>query len=329
MGVLTHPGGRACLPARLHPMRSLVVLLLALLLAGTAAAAGHDASAARLMSTLRSASVAVYSMTDGEVASRAAGTRRSVASITKLMTAMVVLDDGKPLEAVLDLSSADADTIKRTRSRLPRGAGTRREELLLAALMSSDNTAALALARHSEGGRAAFVQRMNAKAAALGMARTTFVDPAGLSPGNVSSASDVARLVEAAARYDFIRQATTQSNAQIRGVSMRNTNPWVSDAAWGFAVSKTGYTTEAGRCIAVVLELGHHRYAVVLLGAPTPRARAKDLAQVRRWLGARHAVGEAAAPSSVQLLATDDEDTGPAVAIPTDEEDFIPVTADD
>jgi D-alanyl-D-alanine endopeptidase (penicillin-binding protein 7) len=240
---------------------------------------------------------------------RAAAEPRAIASITKLMTAMVVLDEGQPLAQELDVGSDDVDTVKNTHSRLRRVATLTREELLTAALLSSDNMAALALARHSLGGRTAFVQKMNEKARALGLADTAFVDPAGLSPANRSTPQDLAKMVATASGYAFIRNTTTQRATLIHGLAYRNTNPWAADPLWGIQLSKTGFTNEAGRCIAVVMEVAGAQYSVVLLGAQSMRARARDLTAIRNWLHARH--GSAAAALPVKAARWESEDTAP------------------
>ena len=291
-------------PRSLHrrlslPRAALIGSLLAAL-ALPASAASPAAAALRLASPV----ALVQNLDSGHtpLARGLGGAPRSIASITKLMTAMVVLDDGQPLTELLDVGPDDVDTVKNTRSRLQRLHLLTREELLTAALLSSDNMAALALARHGKGGRQAFVQRMNAKARTLGLTGTHFVDPAGLAPENRATAAEITRLLSAASGYPFIRHATTQPEAHIRGLACRNTNPWAADPLWGISLSKTGFTAEAGRCIAVVMDVAGVQYSVVLLGARSLAARARDLAQIRQWLlqqhGAPvHAVARDGAPS--------------------------------
>jgi len=234
-------------PRSLHrrlslPRAALIGSLLAAL-ALPASAASPAAAALRLASPV----ALVQNLDSGHtpLARGLGGAPRSIASITKLMTAMVVLDDGQPLTELLDVGPDDVDTVKNTRSRLQRLHLLTREELLTAALLSSDNMAALALARHGKGGRQAFVQRMNAKARSLGLTGTHFVDPAGLAPENRATAAEITRLLSAASGYPFIRHATTQPEAHIRGLAYRNTNPWAADPLWGISLSKTGFTAPA------------------------------------------------------------------------------------
>lgn len=237
----------ALLTKRLTALLLLLLLLLQLALPA-AAAPRRAAPAADAPPRLASAAALVVEAGAAQAALvRGGGAPRSIASITKLMTAMVVLDEGLALDAPLDVSSDDFDTVKNTRSRLRRVVTLTRGELLTAALLSSDNMAALALARHSAGGREAFVRKMNDKARELGLSVAVFVDPAGLAPDNRASPLEVAKMVTAASSYPFIRSTTTQPAALIHGLAYRNTNPLASDPAWGIQLSKTGFTNEAGR----------------------------------------------------------------------------------
>src|SRR5262249_22788021 len=177
-----------------------------------------------------------------------------IASITKLMTAMVVLDAQCPLDEAVKIDRADVDTLKHSRSRLPVGGRLERGGLLRVALMASDNRAASALARTYPGGTPACIEAMNRKASDLGMLSTHFKDPSGLSDGNVSSAQDLARLVLAAGGYPMIREATTSSYHRVtlsggRVLEFHNSNRLVSNKTWNIGLSKTGYINEAGRCL--------------------------------------------------------------------------------
>ena len=211
-----------------------------------------------------------------------------IASITKLMTAMVILDRGLDLEQRIVVSGEDSDLVKGTGSRLRPGSVLTRNELLLIALMASENRAAASLARTYPGGTQAFVAAMNAKAAALGIEDTRFVDPTGLSPGNVSSARDLAKLVAAAHRYPLIREYSTRSSAQVRAfgrtLSYRNTNGLVRSRDWDIGLSKTGYISEAGRGLVMRVRMASKDLIVVLLDSWGKNSRVGDANRIRKWL---------------------------------------------
>jgi len=213
-----------------------------------------------------------------------------IASITKLMTAMVILDAGLNLEQRVAISDEDYDHVKGTRSRLRPGTVLTRDELLLLALMSSENRAAASLARTSPGGIEPFVAAMNAKARALGMNDTRFVEPTGLSSANVSSAHDLARLVAAAHEYPLIRQYTTRESATVnslgRPLDYRNTNRLVRNANWDIGLSKTGYISEAGRCLVMRVRMASREVIVVLLDSWGKLSRIGDANRLRKWLEA-------------------------------------------
>ena len=181
-----------------------------------------------------------------------------IASVTKLMTAMVVLDANQPMDELLDVDMQDFDFLKGSSSRLRLGAQLSRREMLNLALMSSENRAASSLARHYPGGTPAFVQAMNAKAQLLGLSRTHYADPTGLSPQNVSTANDLARLVRAAAEYPLIREfSTTPSQfVQVEGtgqtLGFNNSNPLVKSDKWDIQLQKTCYIREAGKCLVMM-----------------------------------------------------------------------------
>ncbi|MGH9649427.1 MAG: serine hydrolase, partial [Terriglobales bacterium] len=177
-----------------------------------------------------------------------------IASITKLMTALVVLDSGLPLDEPITISKEDRDGLKGTRSRLSAGMTVSRDDLLRLALMASENRAAAALARAYPGGTSAFVAAMNQKAVELGMWHSRFVDGTGLSNGNVSNAQDLSRLVGAAHRHPLIREYTTDTRYTVRLANGRkmefsNSNRLVRNPGWEIGLSKTGYISEAGRCL--------------------------------------------------------------------------------
>jgi len=213
-----------------------------------------------------------------------------IASITKLMTAMVILDAGVSLEQRVAISDEDYDLVKGTRSRLRPGTVLTRDELLLLALMASENRAAFSLARTYPGGPAAFVAAMNAKARSLGMNDTQFTDPTGLSSANVSTAQDLAQLVRAAHEYPLIRQYSTRESATVhafgRALDFRNTNRLVRNAHWDIGLSKTGYISEAGRCLVMRVRLASREVIMVLLDSWGRLSRVGDANRIRKWLEA-------------------------------------------
>ena len=219
-----------------------------------------------------------------------------IASVTKLMTAMVSLDQKlDPLE-VLTISEDDVDNLKHSTSRLRVGSQLTRGEMLRIALMSSENRAAHALARTAPGGLPAFVAAMNRKALDYGMNGTHFVDPTGLSPGNTSTAADLGRLARRVSGYPSITDFTTTSGKSVdvgsHLQSFHNTNPAVGKKGWNFWLSKTGYITEAGRCMVAGITTAGRDVVVVLMGAKSSGARAQDLAQVKAWTSGESAVVE-------------------------------------
>ena len=213
-----------------------------------------------------------------------------IASLTKLMTAIVTLDAGLPLDEAIAIEMDDLDYLKGTTSRLRMGAELPRREMLRLALMSSENRAASSLARNYPGGTSAFVAAMNAKAAALGMTRTRFADPTGLSAQNVSTANDLALLVAAAAAYPQIREFSTtgshyvevQPTGQVLGFN--NTNNLVKNAQWDIQVSKTGYIREAGKCLVMLATIASKPFVIVLLDSAGKYTRLGDAQRVRHWL---------------------------------------------
>jgi len=211
-----------------------------------------------------------------------------IASITKLMTAMVVLDAGLPLDEQLSISAADIDTEKFTRSRLRPGTQLTRDEMLNLALMSSENRAANALGRHYPGGLEAFVARMNERARELGMASTHFVEPTGLSSYNVSNALDLAKLVRAASEYPLIRSHSTASSLTVAAgatpVSFRNTNRLTQSPDWEIGLQKTGYISEAGNCLVMQTDFEGRPVVLVLLDATGRLSRFGDARRLRDWL---------------------------------------------
>jgi len=212
-----------------------------------------------------------------------------IASITKLMTAMVVLDAKQDLGEKIKISVADIDTLKGTRSRLRIGMTFTRSELLKLALMASENRAASALARSYPGGNAAALQAMNAKARALGMGNTRFLDPTGLNSDNVSTARDLVKMVAAARDYKLIHKYTTTASHSVedrkgRGLRFNNTNPLVRNASWHIGVSKTGYINEAGRCLVMEAQINKRPVIIVLLDSWGKRTRIGDANRIKKWM---------------------------------------------
>ena len=213
-----------------------------------------------------------------------------IASLTKLMTAIVTLDGGASLDEPVAIDTEDFDFLKGTHSRLRMGALLPRGEMLRLALMSSENRAASSLARTYPGGTAAFVAAMNAKAEALGMTRTHFADATGLSAQNVSTANDLATLVATAAQYKEIRDFSTtpshyvevQPTGQLLGFN--NTNRLVQNSGWNIHLSKTGYIREAGKCLVMLATIASKPFVIVLLDSAGRYTRLGDAQRVKHWL---------------------------------------------
>ncbi len=238
---------------------------------------------------LRSSVVLVQDASSGEtILAKNPEAVLPIASITKLMTAIVLLDRKLDLAQRVVVSDEDQDVLKGTRSRLRPGSVLTRDELLLVALMASENRAAAALARTYPGGTEAFVQAMNVKAQALGMRDTRFSDPTGLSSANVSSAQDLARLVQAAHEYPVIRNYSTRESAVVyalgRPVAYRNTNGLVRSSTWDIGLSKTGFISEAGRCLVMRVRVASRDLVLVLLDSWGKYSRIGDANRIRKWL---------------------------------------------
>lgn len=211
-----------------------------------------------------------------------------IASITKLMTAMVVLDAGLSLNDLVTVSDTDVDHLRHTTSRLSVGTTLPRGEMMLIALMASENRAASALANTYPGGTAAAVNAMNRKAQALGMTHTIFHDPTGLNGGNMSTPADLVKMVQAAERYPDIRRSTTTAEHQItsrgRPVLYKNTNALVKKPEWNIEVSKTGFINEAGRCLVMMAHVSGTPVVIVLMDSVGKYTRIGDAQRVKRWL---------------------------------------------
>jgi D-alanyl-D-alanine endopeptidase (penicillin-binding protein 7) len=276
-------------------MRSNRILSCALALAialGCAATAAGSSPFAGLSGDpqLRSASALVLDSSGHVIFGKDVDTVRSIASITKLMTAMVVLDAELDLDETLTISDADRDLIRMTGSRLQVGATLTRRELLVLALMASENRAATALGRTYPGGMQVFVAAMNEKAAALGMHNSRFSDPAGLHTENLSTASDLAKMIAAAQAYPLIVQATTTLQQEVHPFASRgalnyaNTNGLLKNPDWSIELSKTGYIHEAGRCLVMRANIRGEELSIVLLNSFGKLTPYGDSNRLRKWL---------------------------------------------
>ena len=213
-----------------------------------------------------------------------------IASLTKLMTSVVVVEAGLPLDEVLTVSQDDVDTEKGSGSRLRVGTQLTRGEMLHLALMSSENRAANALGRHYPGGEAAFVSAMNAKAQLLGMADTRYVEPTGLSSRNQSSAKDLALLVAAASKHPLISELSTSASYQVavgrRTLQYHTTNRLLLNPSWEIGLQKTGYISEAGRCLVMQANMAGRKLIMVFLDSAGKYSRIGDAERVRQWIEA-------------------------------------------
>jgi D-alanyl-D-alanine endopeptidase (penicillin-binding protein 7) len=260
---------------------------------------------------LGSANALVLDANAGEaIYAKGADTVTPIASVTKLMTAMVVLDAGQSLDEPISVDIADVDLLKGSHSRLRLGAELSRREMLRLALMASENRAASSLARHYPGGTEACVAAMNRKAQDLGMTRTRFNDPTGLSSDNVSTASDLALMVKAAAGYDLIRDATTTASHYVEVqplgtiLGFNNTNSLVRAGQWDIQVSKTGFIREAGKCLVMLATIASRPVIIVLLDSYGRLTRIADAVRVKYWLETGEAMPAPRAVKAKRLRGT-------------------------
>jgi len=239
---------------------------------------------------LKSAAALVVDLDDGRMLyAKNTQSVAPIASITKLMTAMVVLDANLPLDETIYVDSADLDFVKHTNSRLGVGTGLPRRDMLRLALMSSENRAAASLGRAYPGGGEAFVAAMNRKAVELGMWNTRFVDPTGLSSENVSTAGDLVKMVRGAYQYPLIREFTTTPAHEVetvagRSLQFRNSNGLVKNSAWEIGLSKTGYISEAGRCLVMQATIAARPVIIVLLDSWGKNTRIGDANRIKKWM---------------------------------------------
>ncbi len=255
--------------------------------AGAAAMPPPAASVRAEAAALRSSTAYVQDLeTSTVIFAKNENVVRPIASISKLMTAVVVVDANLPMDEMLEITDDDVDGLKHTTSRLRVGTKLSRGDMLHLALMSSENRAANALGRHYPGGLPAFVAAMNAKAQALGMASTHFIEPTGLSSNNVSSPHDLARLLRAAAQRPLIHRYSTDTEYDVeinnRTQTFRNTNLLVRKPDWDIKVSKTGYINEAGECLVMLARINGRDLAIVLLDSQGKLSRIGDAVRIRR-----------------------------------------------
>lgn len=276
-------------------MRRWIWAVLLAFLATLAQAAGHHRHHHHYdpnHMALRSATVLVLDQTTQQVLySKNPDPVHPIASITKLMTALVVLDSGQKLDEKLVVAPEDMDMLRHSRSHLPVGSEASRLDFLRMALIASENRAAAALGRSYPGGIQAFVQKMNEEAQRLGMKNTHFTDSSGLNAENVSTAHDLALLVEATEKFPLISEITTTSSVTLpvgpsgREVQFHNTNPLVANKSrWTIGLSKTGYINESGQCLVMQASVHGHPMIFVLLDSHGYGARISDAIRVRQWL---------------------------------------------
>lgn len=269
-----------------------IVLVLALLL-GTTPAMDVQASQFEHLKgnpNLRSASALVIDADGNIIYGKDIDTVRPIASITKLMSAMVIIDSGIDLDEKITVTKADRDLVQLTGSRLEYGASLSRRDMLLLAIMSSENRAATALGRTYPGGMDAFVKQMNKKARQLGMANSHFADPAGLHVENTASARDLMKMVTAAQEYPLIRQAGTTKRKEVFPYAKRgplvygNTNRLLKNKNWDIELSKTGYINEAGRCLVMQATIEGEPVSIVLLNSFGKLTPFGDSNRLRKWM---------------------------------------------
>lgn len=214
----------------------------------------------------------------------------AVASITKLMTAIVTLDAKLPMDEVIVVKRSDKDRLKWSRSKLRFGTRLTRNDMLLLTLAASENRAAAALARTYPGGKQAFITAMNRKAQVLGMHKSAFIDPSGLNPGNVASAEDLVTLLETAYYYPTIKRMSTIKGGEVkdaltkRRIQFNNTNRLIRNEKWDISLSKTGFTNDAGYCLVMFTEIEDRPVTIVLLNSRGKFSKYGDANRIRHWL---------------------------------------------
>jgi serine-type D-Ala-D-Ala endopeptidase (penicillin-binding protein 7) len=270
--------------------RTKITLCASLLYSALGTSASH-ATVLENEPSLKSSAVLVLDEADAKVLlSRHADEAAPIASITKLMTALVVLDAGQDLNEVIEITRDDANLERTNVSRLAVGSKLTRGDLLHMALMSSENRAAHALGRNYPGGLAEAVKAMNAKAAKLGMTRSHFVEPTGLSSDNVATPADLSKLVIAASHNETIRRYSTDGSHIFtigkRKLEFRTTDHLVSNSTWDILLQKTGYIEEAGRCLVMKARIAGRNVVIVLLNSYGKYTRTADATRIKRWMEA-------------------------------------------
>ncbi len=240
---------------------------------------------------LASLNALIVNQNTGEVLyAKDTAAQTSIASLTKLMTAMVTLDAKLPMDEEITITREDANTLKNTSSKLPVGTVLSRSELLNIALIASDNRAAAALGRSYPSGESGFINAMNIKALQLDMTRSEFADATGLNNRNISTAEDLVKLVKAAYQYPDIREISTTASyeAFVKGhrnpVNFNNTNRLVRKSDWVIGLSKTGFIQEAGRCLVMQAMIGGQPMIIVLLKSYGSATRTADANRIRKWI---------------------------------------------
>lgn len=248
-----------------------------------------DLDPAKLRGMRSAAAIVVKQEQERPLYSKNTDVPMPIASITKLMTAMVILDSQLPLDELITIEKEDVDALRGTRSKLKVGLILSRKELLQLALMASENRAAAALAREYPGGVPAFVAAMNRKAEALDMADTHFVDATGLESGNVSTAQDLVKMVKASYSYELIREFTTAPSHAVtlrksRNLPFHNSNQLVKSKGWDIGLSKTGYIRDSGRCLVMQARIAEQKVIIVLLDSWGKYTRIADANRIKRWI---------------------------------------------
>ncbi len=264
------------------------------------------------MPNLMSHAVMVFDQATGRpLFAKNADTAVPIASITKLMTAMIVLEAKQNLDEPVVIDQADVDTLKNTRSRLPVGSAFRREDLMRLALMASENRAASALGRTYPGGLSAAIEAMNAKAKAIGLQSTTFVDPTGLAPGNMASPQDLALMVAEASKHPQIREFSTAPELYVtlpnskHAMGFNNTNALVKSQGWNIGLSKTGFINEAGKCLVMQVVIGNNPVIIVLMDSWGKLTRIGDATRIKKWIeSGKVAINQPAAGSPILPAAS-------------------------
>jgi D-alanyl-D-alanine carboxypeptidase/D-alanyl-D-alanine endopeptidase (penicillin-binding protein 7) len=286
------------------------------------AALAHASSAL----ALRSAHAVVVDEATGEVLfEKDGGTAAPIASLTKLMTAMVVLDAHQDTDEQIRVTEDDLDKLKHTHGGIRPGLTLSRAGLLELALIASDNHAAMALARNYPGGLEAFNGAVQHKIQSLGLTSTVIEEPTGLSPSNRSTALDMVKIMRAAGEYTAITDITSKRQHVVRvnghNYTVHNTNKLVGAPGWNILLSKTGFTNEAGRCLAMRLQAAGRNVAVVLMGAMGSSQRTHDALNIRRWLAGEPAVAAPRVRAHAKVASLSTKST--AVAVPSPASDIV------